>query len=123
MTTVYGIKNCSTMKKAFDWLDGQGVTYDFHDYKKAGITRDRLAAWAERLGWQTLLNTRGTTWRKLPPELQADMDLSKALDLMLAQPSLVKRPILDTGSQLLAGFDAHAYTTALTVMALETLQA
>ena len=113
MSTVYGIKNCSTMKKAFDWLDGQGVAYDFHDYKKAGVTRDLLAAWAEGLGWQTLLNTRGTTWRKLSPELQADMDLSKALDLMLAHPSLIKRPILDTDSQLLAGFDVDAYATAL----------
>ena len=113
MTTVYGIKNCSTMKKAFDWLDSQGIAYEFHDYKKAGIDRDHLAAWAEHLGWQSLLNTRGTTWRKLSPAQQADMDLSKALDLMVAQPSLIKRPVLDTGDQFLAGFDAGAYAAAL----------
>ena len=118
MATIYGIKNCSTMKKAFDWLDGRGIAYEFHDYKKSGIARECLAAWAERLGWQPLLNTRGTTWRKLSPAQQADMGLEKALDLMAAQPSLIKRPVLDTGNQLLAGFDADAYASALTIMAL-----
>ena len=113
MSTVYGIKNCSTMKKAFDWLDGQGQAYTFHDYKKLGAERALLAAWAERLDWQILLNTRGSTWRKLTPEQQADMNRDKALDLMSAQPSLIKRPILDTGNELLAGFDAQAYANAL----------
>ncbi len=113
MTIIYGIKNCSTMKKAFDWLDSQGVAYDFHDYKKAGISHTLLTQWAQRLGWQTLLNTRGTTWRKLSPEQQADMDQSKALDLMVAQPSLIKRPILDTGNELIAGFDPQTYFSAV----------
>lgn len=113
MLTIYGIKNCSTMKKAFDWLDSQGQAYEFHDYKKSGIQRERLAVWADQIGWEALLNTRGTTWRKLTPEQQAHMNQDKALDLMTAQPSLIKRPVLDTGSRLLTGFNADTFIAAL----------
>lgn len=113
MITVYGIKNCSTMKKAFDWLDGRDCRYAFHDYKKSGIERERLAAWASELGWEKLINTRGTTWRKLAPAEQANLNLDKALDLMTAQPSLIKRPVLDTGVRRVVGFDPNTYDIAL----------
>ncbi|MDD5297010.1 MAG: ArsC family reductase [Rhodocyclaceae bacterium] len=109
MTTLYGIKNCSTMKKAFAWLDGQGIAYEFHDYKKLGISRERLGAWADQVGWQALMNTRGTTWRKLSPEEQAEPDREKALDLMAAHPSLIKRPVLETEGNVLVGFDPEAW--------------
>ncbi|MEX0958982.1 MAG: ArsC family reductase [Burkholderiales bacterium] len=113
MTTIYGIRNCDTMKKAFKWLDSHRVAYSFHDYKSAGIDLARLKAWSRKEGWQTLLNTRGTTWRKLSPEQQADLDESKALELMRAHPSLIKRPVLESGATLLVGFDAERYAEEL----------
>lgn len=109
MVTIYGIKNCSTMKKAFDWLEGRGIPFQFHDYKKLGITRALLANWADQAGWEKLLNTRGTTWRKLTPEQQAGMNRDKALDLMAGQPSLIKRPVVEHQGQLLVGFDEAAF--------------
>jgi arsenate reductase len=111
--TIFGIKNCDTMKKAFAWLDDHGVQYDFHDYKKSGIDIATLKAWSKRVGWEVLLNTRGTTWRKLTPEQQANLDEAKALKLMSENPSLIKRPVLETGNELLVGFDPERYTGTL----------
>jgi len=107
--TIYGIKNCDTMKKARAWLDGHGVAYDFHDYKSAGIDKDRLKQWSDQLGWDILLNRAGTTFRKLPDADKADLNQKKALALMLAQPSMIKRPVLDLGSKLLVGFKPEIY--------------
>lgn len=101
---LYGIKNCDTMKKAWTWLDQHGVAYDFHDYKKAGIDRATLEGWVRRLGWEVLLNRAGTTFRKLPDADKAGLDAAKAVDLMLAQPSMIKRPVLAVGDDLYVGF-------------------
>jgi arsenate reductase len=108
-TTIYGIKNCDTMKKARAWLDGHGVAYAFHDYKTAGITKDKLKRWSDELGWQTLLNRAGTTFRKLPDADKEGLNERKALALMLAQPSMIKRPVLEAGSKLLVGFKPEIY--------------
>ena len=112
MTTLYGIRNCDTMKKAWTWLDEHGVAYGFHDYKKQGIDRGRLEAWVGELGWETLLNRAGTTFRKLPDAQRAGLDAGKAIDLMLAQPSMIKRPVLETGGRLLVGFKPAEYERA-----------
>lgn len=101
------------MKKAFAWLDDHGVRYEFHDYKKSGIDTARLKAWSKQVGWEVLLNTRGTTWRKLTPAQQANLDEAKALRLMSENPSLIKRPVLETGKELLVGFDAGRYAETL----------
>jgi len=113
MTTIHGIKNCDTMKKAFAWLEANGVAYEFIDYKKAGIAEARLPDWNARAGWQKLLNTRGLMWRKLSEEERADVDEAKALKLMTQYPSLIKRPVLDTGSKLLVGFSPETYAAEL----------
>ena len=97
------------MKKAFAWLDDHGVRYDFHDYKTAGIGLPRLEAWTKQVGWEALLNTRGTTWRKLSPSQQANLDEAKALRLMSENPSLIKRPVLENGSALVVGFMPERY--------------
>ncbi len=110
--TIYGIKACDTMKKARDWLDGHGVAYAFHDYKTLGVERAVLEDWAEAVGWQTLLNRAGTTFRKLPDADKADLDQAKAIGLMLAQTSMIKRPVLDLGGALLVGFKADQYAEA-----------
>jgi arsenate reductase len=107
--TIYGIKNCDTMKKARAWLDGHGIAYDFHDYKTAGIDRARLKGWAAKLGWETLLNRAGTTFRKLPDADKAGLNETKALALMLDQPSMIKRPVLEVGDKLLVGFKPEIY--------------
>jgi arsenate reductase len=112
VTTIFGIKNCDTMKKAFAWLDDRDVRYQFHDYKSAGIDLPRLKDWSKRVGWETLLNTRGTTWRKLSPAQQANLDENKALRLMSENPSLIKRPVLENGKALLVGFVPERYTDA-----------
>ena len=109
--TIYGIKNCDTMKKARSWLDSHGMTYDFHDYKTAGIARDRLAQWSDQVGWETLLNRAGTTFRKLPDSEKEGLNARKALALMLAQPSMIKRPVLDLGGKLLVGFKPDIYAS------------
>ena len=106
---IYGIKACDTMKKARAWLDGRGVEYAFHDYKAVGIDRERLEAWAGQVGWETLLNRAGTTFRKLPDADKTGVDQAKAIDLMLAQPSMIKRPVLDVGGKLVVGFKPDAY--------------
>jgi len=112
MTTIYGIKNCETMKKALAWLDDHGVRYDFHDYKTAGIDVAKLKDWAKQVGWKALLNTRGTTWRKLSPSQQANLDEAKAMRLMSENPSLIKRPVLDHGGELMVGFIPERYSEA-----------
>ena len=111
--TIYGIKACDTMKKARDWLDGHGVAYAFHDYKAAGIDHAHLSAWAGQVGWEVLLNRSGTTFRKLPETDKTGLDQDKAIALMLAQPSMIKRPVLDLGGKLLVGFKPDAYAAAL----------
>ena len=111
--TIYGIKNCDTMKKARAWLDARGVAYDFHDYKTAGVERERLERWAGEVGWETLLNRAGTTFRKLPERDKDGLTERKALGLMLAQPSMIKRPVLDVGGRLLVGFAPDQYEKAL----------
>ena len=111
--TLYGIKNCDTMKKARAWLDAKGVPYAFHDYKAEGIDRPRLEAWARAVGWETLLNRAGTTFRKLPDADKADLDERKALALMLDQPSMIKRPVLDLDGRLLVGFKPDYYAESM----------
>lgn len=115
MTTLYGIPNCDTVKKARTWLAEQGVAYDFHDYKKAGVPEAELRHWVDRLGWETLLNRAGTTFRKLPDADKADLDAEKAIALMLANPSTIKRPVLVQGDTLLAGFKPDTYLADVTV--------
>jgi arsenate reductase len=113
--TIYGIKNCDTMKKARAWLDKRGINYSFHDYKTAGIERERLQRWCNKVGWETLLNRNGTTFRKLPDKDKKGLDAGKALALMLAQPSMIKRPVLELGGgKLLAGFSPELYAGAVT---------
>jgi arsenate reductase len=109
MLKVYGIKNCDTMKKAFAWLDANGVAYEFIDYKKATVAFDQLPDWNARAGWQQLLNTRGMMWRRLSDAERLDIDEAKALALMADYPTLIKRPVLDDGSDLLLGFDPERY--------------
>ena len=106
---LYGIKNCDTMKKAWTWLDQHGVGYDFHDYKKLGIDRATLEGWAKQVGWEVLLNRAGTTFKKLPDADKQGIDAGKALDLMLAHPSMIKRPVLDAGGKLYVGFKPETY--------------
>lgn len=109
--TIYGIKNCDTMKKARSWLDDHDVAYDFHDYKTAGIEKARLKQWSDELGWETLLNRAGTTFKKLPDADKEGLTESKAIALMLAQPSMIKRPVLDLGSRRMVGFKPDIYAT------------
>jgi arsenate reductase len=110
--TIYGIKNCDTMKKARAWLDRRGVAYAFHDYKAAGIERGRLEAWSRGVGWETLLNRAGTTFRALPDKDKTELSEKKAIVLMAAQPSMIKRPVLDIGGKLLVGFKPEQYEQA-----------
>lgn len=111
--TIYGIRNCDTMKKARAWLDGRGITHDFQDYKVAGIDRATLEAWARALGWTDLLNTAGTTFRKLPDADRTGLTEAKAIALILAQPSMIRRPVLEKDGRLLVGFRPEQYEKAL----------
>lgn len=112
--TIYGIKNCDTVKKARAWLDKAGVDYAFHDYKSAGIEKEKLEKWAKKAGWETLLNKAGTTFKKLPDKDKAGLTELKAIKLMLAQPSMIKRPVLELGGgKLLVGFKPEAYAAAV----------
>ncbi len=112
--TIYGIKNCDTMKKARAWLDKHGVAYEFHDYKASGIEHERLERWEKKVGWEILLNRAGTTFRKLPDRDKNGIDAKKAVALMLAQPSMIKRPVLDLGGgQLLIGFKPELYSKSV----------
>ena len=107
--TIYGIKNCDTMQKAFKWLDAHGVAYDFHDYKKVGVTAAELARWCRAAGWQTVLNRAGTTFRKLPDADKQALNDDKAIALMTAQPSMIKRPVLEGDGKLEIGFKPERY--------------
>ena len=107
--TLYGIKNCDTMKKAWTWLDKRGVQYAFHDYKKDGIDKATLEGWAKDAGWESLLNRGGMTFRKLPDKEKEGITGKKAISLMLAQPSMIKRPVLDVGGKLTIGFKPEVY--------------
>src|SRR5262245_54806446 len=106
---LYGIKNCDTMKKARAWLDAHGVAYDFHDYKTEGVDRARLERWSEQVGWESLLNRAGTTFRKLPDARKTGIGEREAIALMIEQPSLIKRPVLEQGGTLLVGFSPEKY--------------
>jgi len=110
---IYGIKNCDTMKKARIWLEGHGVAYAFHDYKTEGIDRARLKAWVEAAGWETVLNRSGATFRALPDAAKEGLTKAKAIALMLDQPSMIKRPVLDLGGEILVGFKPEVYAAAL----------
>ena len=110
--TIHGIRNCDTMKKARAWLDGRGVAYAFHDYRVSGIGRATLEHWADAVGWELLLNRAGTTFRKLPDADRAGLDRERAIALMLAQPSMIKRPVLDKDGSLLVGFKPEAWAAA-----------
>lgn len=110
---LYGIKACDTMKKARNWLDEQGIEYRFHDYKTAAIDRTSLQKWCAEHGWEKVLNRAGTTFRKLDEAQKADLNQDKAIELMLAQPSMIKRPVLDLGARTLVGFKPELYAAAL----------
>jgi arsenate reductase len=110
---LFGIKNCDTMKKAFNWLTSNGIDYEFTDYKKAGVAAAHLADWSQRAGWETLLNKRGLTWKKLTEAERADVNETKAIELMAQYPSLIKRPVLDSGRQLIIGFTPENYAEQL----------
>ena len=110
--TLYGIPNCDTVKKARMWLGERGVAYAFHDYKKAGIDRTSLERWCDEHGWEVVLNRAGTTFRKLPEAERADLDQDRAVALMLAQPSMIKRPVLDLGDRRILGFKPEIYEAA-----------
>ena len=112
--TIYGIKNCDTMKKARAWLDKHGVDYAFHDYKARGIEKDKLEAWANKAGWEALINRAGTTFKKLPDKDKEGLNEAKAIKLMMGQPSMIKRPVLELPrGKLLVGFKPEEYATAL----------
>jgi arsenate reductase len=111
-TRLYGIKNCDTMKKARDWLSAQGVAYDFHDYKADGVDKATLEGWVKKVGWEILLNKAGTTFRALPEKDKTAITEKKAIQFMLAQPSMIKRPVLDQGGKLIVGFKPDIYATA-----------
>lgn len=107
--TMFGLKNCDTVKKARAWLEAHGIAYAFHDFKTAGLHREQLGRWAARVGWEALLNRAGTTFRKLPEADKADLTEASALPLLLAHPSMIKRPVLEHGADLLVGFSPEKY--------------
>ena len=109
-TRLYGIPNCDTIKKARAWLESRRVEYEFHDYKKSGIERAQLESWIQTVGWEVLLNRAGTTFRKLPDAAKANLTEDKAVKLMLEQPAMIKRPVLERGKTLLVGFDPEKYS-------------
>ena len=109
MTTIYGIKNCDTMKKARTWLESHKVAHDFHDYKASGIDKTTLEGWAKKVGWEILLNRAGTTFKKLPDADKEGLNEKKAIALMLVQPSMIKRPVLDAKGKLTVGFKPEEY--------------
>lgn len=111
--TIYGIRNCAIMKKARTWLDAHRVEHRFHEYKVEGIDRERLDAWCAELGWGALLNRSGTTFRKLPEPLKEGLSAFRAIGLMLEQPSMIKRPVLDLGGMRLVGFKAETYAACV----------
>jgi arsenate reductase len=114
MITIYGIKNCDTMQKAFKWLDANKIKYAFHDYKKSGLTKEIIAEWLKQLSLDQLINTRGTTWKNLTETEKASIsNVNKAVELMMENSSMIKRPLVDTGNGYLLGFDALKWKTQL----------
>jgi Spx/MgsR family transcriptional regulator len=109
MIILYGISNCDTVRKARNWLKERGIEHTFHDFRKDGLNPVQLRAWVAELGWETLVNKRGTTWRKLPEQTRTHMDETLALAVMEDQPAIIKRPLLATGEQLIVGFSADQY--------------
>jgi arsenate reductase (glutaredoxin) len=112
-SAIYGIKNCDTMKKARTWLEQKGIAHTFHDYKVSGIDREHLERWIDQVGWETVLNRAGTTFKKLDEADRQNIDRAKAIELMLAQPSMIKRPVLEAGGKLIVGFKPEIYEGAL----------
>jgi len=110
---MYGIPNCDTIKKARIWLSDNNIDYTFHDYKKEGVDRKQLTTWCKALGWETLLNKRGTTWRKVPDDQKASINETSAIDLMIENPSMIKRPVLTSDNLCLVGFSADEYAAKL----------
>ncbi len=108
MITIFGIRNCDTIRKTLRWFDEQGIDYTFHDYKKAGIDEETLRRWIGRVGWEVLVNRRGTTWRKLPADVRETIDEASAIALMMENPSLIKRPVVERGETVVVGFDPEA---------------
>lgn len=113
MLVVYGISNCDTIRKTRKWLEAHGIDYRFHDFRKNGLAAEQLKSWVDQLGWETLLNKRGTTWRKLSETDKADIDATKAIELMLTYPAMIKRPVLDTGDEMIVGFNEQQLDKAL----------
>jgi len=113
VTTIYGIKNCDTMKKAMKWLDEAGIEYHFHDYKKVGVSPELIDGWLSQFAWDELVNRRGTTWRKLDESVRESMDTESAKAVMMENPSIIKRPLLDTGRERILGFKADDYEARL----------
>jgi arsenate reductase (glutaredoxin) len=111
---IYGIKNCDTMKKAFAWLEANKVDYEFHDYKKAGVPPGKLKAWAAKVGWEKLANTRGPTWRKIPEAKKAGLNEARALALLVENSSAIRRPVVEAGGKLMVGFDPEQLKGAIT---------
>lgn len=111
-TKMYGISNCDTIKKARNWMEKNGINYVFHDYKKSGITKDMLELWVMQVGWEVLLNKRGTTFKKLPDMMKENIDENSAIMLMAENPSMIKRPVLEHGDELVVGFKAADYEAA-----------
>jgi len=109
MIKLYGIPNCDTIKKARNWLKDNKLDYEFHDYKKLGVPEKELSSWVKQLGWETLLNKRGTTWRKLDDATKDSVDEASAIEIMMENPSIIKRPVLSKGKTLLVGFKAEEY--------------
>ncbi|RBP26575.1 arsenate reductase [Marinobacter pelagius] len=106
---LYGIKNCDTVKKARKWLDDQGISYEFHDFKKDGLSSEKLREWEQAIGWETLLNRRGTTWRKLPDDVRDNISAQSAHDIMLENPSIIKRPVVERDGEVFVGFKADEW--------------
>jgi arsenate reductase len=113
MITIYGIPNCDTMKKARKWLEANGVEYEFHDYKKLGVPENKLQNWVKQSGWETVLNKRGSTWRKLDDKTRNSINETSAIEIMLDHPSIIRRPILESGNKVLIGFRADEYQQLL----------
>jgi len=113
MITLYGIKNCDTVRKACKWLDANGVEYHLHDIRKDGLTAAKIKSWASEVDWELLLNRRGLTWRKLSDDDKADINKTKAIKLMAAEPTLIKRPVIETGNAVMVGFDENNYAAEL----------
>ena len=113
MIKIYGIPNCDTMKKARSWLDNNNLEYEFHDYKKKGVPEKNLKQWVKQAGWEVVLNKRGTTWRKLADNIKNSIDETSSIQVMLENPSVIKRPVLEKGNLLLIGFKEDEYKTLL----------